>query len=345
MGTTDVEKRALKGSVSIGEGLAVPGLEPIAAPIPTACRVSGLSRSELYRRLAAGDDSCTVKSGSHRPRSLWTACGRISQNLPAATFRAPKSHDRELGFPRFELVALLILATPTISCPIQTAGVLVGRGEEGGSKCQQFLFAMMRCVRPSPPRTRSMKQRTFATRRLRSPCMPDRRMTPLSNARCMKSVSEPNGEPANCCVKCQRRLAPVSQSTEAEGATRSNDTTASPAQTLTEVGITKDQSSQWQKLAAVPEAEFEEQLANPVALPTAAHIIAAHEAKTFPQPVPGPQVDDAALWLWGRLKDFQRMGLLDRDPNEVCETMILHMKGTTRELAPVVATWLGRITG
>jgi hypothetical protein len=88
MGMTDVEKRALKGSVSIGEGLAVPGLEPIAAPIPTACRVSGLSRSEIYRRLAAGDIRA-IKSGS-RTLILMDSLRAHLANLPAATFRAPR---------------------------------------------------------------------------------------------------------------------------------------------------------------------------------------------------------------------------------------------------------------
>jgi hypothetical protein len=44
--------------------------------------------------------------------------------------------------------------------------------------------------------------------------------------------------------------------------TRSSDTTASPA-TLSDLGITQNQSSQWQKLAAVPEPEFEAALAAP----------------------------------------------------------------------------------
>jgi hypothetical protein len=55
------------------------------------------------------------------------------------------------------------------------------------------------------------------------------------------------------------------------------------AQPLSKVVITHDQSFEWQKLAAVPEDEFKEELANPVALPTAAIVIAAHEAKNAAQ--------------------------------------------------------------
>jgi hypothetical protein len=32
-------------------------------------------------------------------------------------------------------------------------------------------------------------------------------------------------------------------------------------------------------------------------------------------------VSDDALWLWGRLRDFERHGLLDQDPRAVLETM------------------------
>jgi hypothetical protein len=40
MGMTEIEKRAIKGGASFAETLA--------APIPDACRISGLSRSEIY---------------------------------------------------------------------------------------------------------------------------------------------------------------------------------------------------------------------------------------------------------------------------------------------------------
>jgi hypothetical protein len=45
MGMTDIERRALKGGLVI---------EPFAVRIPDAIRMSGLSRSELYRRAARG---------------------------------------------------------------------------------------------------------------------------------------------------------------------------------------------------------------------------------------------------------------------------------------------------
>ena len=63
-------------------------LEPLAAPIPDACRISGLSRSEIYRRLASGDIRA-VKSGSRTLILMDSLRGHLA-SLPPATFRAPK---------------------------------------------------------------------------------------------------------------------------------------------------------------------------------------------------------------------------------------------------------------
>jgi hypothetical protein len=113
--------------------------------------------------------------------------------------------------------------------------------------------------------------------------------------------------------------------------------------TIKDFGITHVQSAQWQKLADVPEEEFEAEIANPVALPSAAIIIAAHEARNRPEAPPSKPVDSRALWLWGRLLDFKRDGLLTVDPNELLNTMLGGMENDTRELAPLVSAWLGRI--
>ncbi len=81
MGMTDLEKRALKGGA--------PCTEVLAAPISDACRISGLSRTEIYRRLATGDIRA-VKSGS-RTLILMDSLRAYLASLPAATFRAPKA--------------------------------------------------------------------------------------------------------------------------------------------------------------------------------------------------------------------------------------------------------------
>jgi hypothetical protein len=83
MDMTDVEKRVLKGGA--------PCMEVVAAPIRDACRVSGLSRSEMYRRLAAGDVRA-IKSGS-RTLILMDSLRAYLARLPAATFGAPKAKD------------------------------------------------------------------------------------------------------------------------------------------------------------------------------------------------------------------------------------------------------------
>ena len=65
---------------------ALERLERLAAPIPEACRISGLSRSELYRRL--GDGSIrAVKSGA-RTLIIMDSLRAHFAGLPAATFRS-----------------------------------------------------------------------------------------------------------------------------------------------------------------------------------------------------------------------------------------------------------------
>lgn len=107
------------------------------------------------------------------------------------------------------------------------------------------------------------------------------------------------------------------------------------SKTLTDLGVTRDQSSRWQQLAKVPAEDFEAALRGEQK-PSTAGIIAT--ARPEPR---RDAVDEDALWLWGRLLDFERRELLDRPLDEVCETMLPHMLETVRRLAPLVARWLG----
>ena len=61
---------------------------PLTVTILEAVRVSGLSRSELYRRLAEGKVRA-VKSGA-RTLILMDSLRAYLASLPPATFRAPR---------------------------------------------------------------------------------------------------------------------------------------------------------------------------------------------------------------------------------------------------------------
>ena len=94
-------------------------------------------------------------------------------------------------------------------------------------------------------------------------------------------------------------------------------------------GITRKQSANWQKLAAIPEKQFEAALTDQTQMPTTSGIIRATEP---PKITP---VAKEALWLWGRLMDFARDdGLLHRNPKDVLETMTPDMLDDVHTLAP-----------
>jgi hypothetical protein len=109
------------------------------------------------------------------------------------------------------------------------------------------------------------------------------------------------------------------------------------AEALRDAGVTPKQAEQWEKLAAVSEPEFEAALSDKTTMPSTNGII---RANTPPKQTP---VSREALWLWGRLRDFERDGLLAKSPDEILSTMTSSMLDDVHTLAPRVAKWLKQI--
>jgi hypothetical protein len=112
----------------------------------------------------------------------------------------------------------------------------------------------------------------------------------------------------------------------------------SKAKQLKDAGISKMQSEQWEKLADVPDEQFDQALADRTTKPTTNGIIRANA-----EPIEKPRDLGDALWLWGRLGDFQRNGLLDKEPPTVLGPMTPEMLNDVHTLAPRVAAWLSKI--
>jgi hypothetical protein len=109
------------------------------------------------------------------------------------------------------------------------------------------------------------------------------------------------------------------------------DTTGSAPMTLSDMGVSRDQSSRWQKLGEVPDDEFEAALAER----RVEQLIAKPEKEPPVEPV-----NADVLWLWGRLREFRERGLLNQTPDELEATATDHMIKEINELAPLVGEWL-----
>lgn len=102
---------------------------------------------------------------------------------------------------------------------------------------------------------------------------------------------------------------------------------------LSDLGVSEKQSSQWQQLAAVPVEQFEAALAAP-AKPSTNGIIGKKQEPMNPN----------ALWLWGRLRDFERNGILQTDQQALLAEMTDAMRADVERLAPLVASWMEGIS-
>jgi hypothetical protein len=114
---------------------------------------------------------------------------------------------------------------------------------------------------------------------------------------------------------------------------------------LSELGISHDQSSDWQKVASLSDEELEREMA--LGASTGNMTVMVRDRERPAPMTPVTPVSHEALWLWGQLNDFRRDGLLDRAPAEVMSTMTEALRKETVELAPlelpteVVATSTG----
>ena len=150
-----------------------------------------------------------------------------------------------------------------------------------------------------------------------------------------------------CCeirIRAERRAGQLLHDREkAKGGTphkksyQSNGAT-SRARTLSDDGLTKDQSSDWQKLAAVPEKQFELELQKP-GVPTTEQIL--RNANPKPKgPDPLKDVTREALAVWGAITELERAKLLDADPRELFKQMTKPMQRDIARLSPIVISWL-----
>lgn len=126
---------------------------------------------------------------------------------------------------------------------------------------------------------------------------------------------------------------------------RDEDSISEP--TTAELGIDRRDVSSGRKLAEAEEAEpgaieraVDEVIAEG-AEPTKA-AVKAKLTKKPPKPEPDP-VALAALWIWGRVKDFERDEVLRLDPEAVFGKMTEPMKNDVRRLLPRVLTFLNRM--
>jgi hypothetical protein len=118
----------------------------------------------------------------------------------------------------------------------------------------------------------------------------------------------------------------------------------SPRSTLSDLGITRDQSSQWQRLGRMTDEEFEGALGRNDKPPTTKGLLRSNEnGEDEEQPPQRLHVRGENLWVWGTLYDFETLGYLDQDPNGFLENMTEEMRDDVYRLAPKVVGWLKQI--
>ena len=127
-------------------------------------------------------------------------------------------------------------------------------------------------------------------------------------------------------LRAERKAGQILSKMEMRGGDRRSK---SRPTTLKEVGVSRDQSSKWQKLADVPEEDFEAALAGPEKPSTTGLI----KSKRKP-------MDEGALWVWGRLREFEQRNLFERSFGELLSEMTDAMRGDAERLSGPVADWL-----
>jgi hypothetical protein len=102
------------------------------------------------------------------------------------------------------------------------------------------------------------------------------------------------------------------------------------AQAIADAGVSRQRANRMEALANVPAHEFEAALIEPVK-PSVSAIL--ERVRTAPTP---PRFDDNALFFWGRLRDFERMGIFGAKWDDLLFTMTDTMRRDMQRLVPLL---------
>ena len=105
--------------------------------------------------------------------------------------------------------------------------------------------------------------------------------------------------------------------------------------TLDDMGITKDQSSKWQQLSRVPEDEFEKHLEESPT-PSAHSLLKKAKPKRETK-----QMNDSALYFWGRLIDFEDK-VFTHPLSFLLDEMTPAMRSDAERIIPILKEWLNK---
>ena len=106
--------------------------------------------------------------------------------------------------------------------------------------------------------------------------------------------------------------------------------------TLSEMGVTKDQSSKWQKLAEFPEDVFETVIGDQGMKVSGNQILETAN----PNKEPSKKIDVAALWVWGRLRDMEKDNLFQTPLKHLLDEMTDGMKPDAERIIPKLKEWI-----
>lgn len=108
--------------------------------------------------------------------------------------------------------------------------------------------------------------------------------------------------------------------------------------TLSDYGITKTQSSLWQRLSNIPDDKFEA-IIKQADKPTTHTVLTA----TIPEKRKAPHISADARWLLDVLSEGKSLGVLEKEPSAILRDVPDSMLDEVCLLAPRVAAWLRRL--
>lgn len=141
--------------------------------------------------------------------------------------------------------------------------------------------------------------------------------------------------------RAERQAAMIYDSMEKPKGGRPTDRPKTPpngggvSPTFEQLGVDHQRMSEWRKLASVPKAQFDKAFADG-GRPSIAEIVGKKKPKRSAQA-------STALWVWGRILDFERNGVLATTPKACFNEMDDFQVDDVRKLGPKIVKWLNAI--